>query len=432
MAVQRVIAPNGKTVKNADQIQCGGLKTTGTTLTIDAANASASTLTMQNSGAGDLTVNVLGAFQINSVPLDLSSNTDGYVLTYNSVGTKMELQAVPGSVGDKNASSQDYMLQANMVYNLMMEHVESMFLEDDLKNGRVDFFSDLTKISSSSQVAVDGYALQLDSTGTSNQSVDVMDSTANWPEISGGSFRDAKGQINTETGGGKQFDGTSLEMDIGTDLLVGEKYGAERTFASAEDWTTTTQLKCYHSADHTYVDRAIKWGFRLRNTAGTEWYSSLVNIVKADGDPPDQYTFDISGCPFLDDIKYIGVYGEAQSTAKTKIYIDVLTREQKVFYTSGNANSITLATTDTDVTDIFFLPYVANTTNTSITYKISLDGGTTWHTIVGGEENVWVAISGWVESFTNKRNIKVRLELATSDTADTPYVDDYLIMWKVA
>ena len=89
---------------------------------------------------------------------------------------------------------------------------------------------------------------------------------------------------------------------------------------------------------------------------------------------------------------------------------------------------------DADIKEVFYSDLVDVPEDTSYTVKLSLDGGTHWHLldIEEDEKNQWVDVTQWTEypDFDNLKNVKVRIDLSTSDSSVTPTFDDYLVMWK--
>lgn len=78
--------------------------------------------------------------------------------------------------------------------------------------------------------------------------------------------------------------------------------------------------------------------------------------------------------------------------------------------------------------------------NTVITMDISLDGGNHWLTDIGllwFENWLKTNIGGVLEkadggvAWDNKKNLKVKFNLSTTDTAVTPKLDDYVVLWRV-
>jgi len=115
------------------------------------------------------------------------------------------------------------------------------------------------------------------------------------------------------------------------------------------------------------------------------------------------------------------------------IYVDDVSLGIPNSYNStGHAVTLTTAT-DVDVTHIYYSNLVDLPEDTSYTVQISLDDGTNWHTLLGSEFDLWVDISTWTEypSFTDLKNIDVRIDLFSTDDQVTPLYDDYLLMWKL-
>lgn len=81
------------------------------------------------------------------------------------------------------------------------------------------------------------------------------------------------------------------------------------------------------------------------------------------------------------------------------------------------------------VSEFFFLASEEIPSGTSITNKVSFDGGTTWHTLVAGQTERWTEVDG-LAAWTRKDQIKIRIEL-NGDGVETPMLRGFFMIYRL-
>jgi hypothetical protein len=195
-----------------------------------------------------------------------------------------------------------------------------------------------------------------------------------------------------------------------------------RKTATSTSWSTTKTIRVWF-----YGVAGVQVQFYINDTACNGGWVTLK-------DGAQDITFDVTNITRTAVTSY-AVYVRPNSvTSNFTIYIDDIRYHTAItpYYTSGNVTFNQINTGNNDVSHVFFYPFDGILVSTAIVYKISLDGGITWHTVTDNEINKWVAISSWEESFVNKRNIQLKAEFSTSDTTKTAALDDFLLMYKLS
>jgi len=317
-----------------------------------------------------------------------------------------------------NPDEWTYMLQANVCYNIFLNHTEEVYLESELKNAVVDTFKGYGKLSSYSQVEVDGSALVLE--GSASVQIDSMD------DAEDGVTWDDEGDCLLTLETTIKHEGTgSAKLDLTKSDTTSWK-GIKKRDYSNQDWETPG------------YDEILLWIY------GEGLGEEVRCLIKGGGDNQYSQTFvlsagwqrvilDISTITGLHDVDEFRIQCKKGVIADQVIYVDdFCLRNSDTYQTSGYAIS-NATTTVADITQIYFTNLIDVPESTSYVCKISLDGGTTWHSLIEAEFDCWVDVSTWTEydTFTNLKNIKTRIELATTDNTVSPVYDDYLLMWKL-
>lgn len=313
----------------------------------------------------------------------------------------------------------DYMLQANILTALCLQHTESMVDEAGLRNCFVDFFQGNDKCTSFSQVQFNGSSAKLGYSIAPTQ-VDAMDSTTNWSEDTT-PFDPTKGTFALDTA--DKIEGTGSIRLSYTDN-DDKKYGVIRTFASTQNWSTYSTVSIKQKTSS--IENKAGFFIQLQDASGTKWTSVEIKPTLGWG----TINFDITSCTFLSAIKKITIGTRNHNADPANYWVDNvdINPTTNSYFTSGNIISETITVAE-DIKQIFFHRLTFDNDQTIVS-KISLDGGTTYHTLVDNEFDTWIQVDSWGESFANKRNIKIRHELSTTNTNISPELDDFFIQWK--
>jgi len=390
----------------------------------------------KNQTGGDLTLNDMGALIIPaSSQLDLGVRFSFYDVT-RSADLETEITSDNILINDGiqdltkaeslsylnfrtelipyNPEEWEYMLQANVIYNTFLNHTEVFYLESSLKNVFVDLFKGTDGISSSSQVEVDGAALLLGSDVTPVQKEDFED-VSDWVTDNQITFAISTDQVQEGTYSGKMNSNAGSSQWRGVSKVL-----------SSENWSSyDTILVWVHSPSG-----PAKIRFYIEDDVGGLQYTGTSSTPTGWGDKSKSISGLTRGA-----VSKVGIEIQKNDSASQDFYLDDLRlRNTSTYYSSGYSISTT-QTTVADVTYIYFSELTSMPEGTSRTIKVSLDGGTTYHTMVEDDQDFhqWVDVSTWAEygSFVNLKNIVVRIDLATTDTSKTPTYDDYFIMWKL-
>jgi len=329
----------------------------------------------------------------------------------------LEILSLKTEVEPYNPEEFVYTVQANILNSIFYAHSETVLLEENLKNTFADTFQSIEKVSSSYQVQFDGKACFL-GTGTASTQTDSFDSVANWTADAGYATIALETTIKHEgTGSGKL---TILDATSKTTWK-----GALRTYSSNQDWTSYGAITVW------IYGQGVGERARLKlTTSGGANYLTNYYILSSGW---QQVNFDISSVT-RNAIKKIRIEIVKNVTGDLITYWDDmrLVPTTVVYYTSGYVIS-NVVTTQANIRYMYVLDLDDLPEGTSYVKKISLDGGSHWHTLVDGDEETWLDVTQWAEysSFSNLKNIQVRFDLATTNTAVTPMIDDYAIMWKL-
>jgi len=303
-----------------------------------------------------------------------------------------------------------YVTQANILNNIFLNHTEFVHLEDSLKNVFVDTFQGVTKISSSSQIEVDGAGLLIASDSQEIQK-ENFDDISDWDNDAQTTFTLETTIKQEGTGSGKMISTTNAKSWRGCNKDI-----------SDENWETYDTI----SLDVYGVGIGEKIKIILTNNVTA--YETQEFLLSSGW---QTVYFDISQIS-RNLIKNINIQLQKNTSQDVIVYLDDLRiRNSESYYSSGYAIS-TVETLSMDIKWIYYCDLVDIVENTSYTIKISLDAGNHWHLLEEDEFRKWVDITQWSEysSFDNLKNLQVRIDLATMDISVTPLVDDYFVMWK--
>jgi len=356
--------------------------------------------------------------------------TDQVILT----GAEIEVSKISQAAGSKLVIAGRYMDRfqcgclANHLVAAFLGDDETYIRLDDASNALVDFFADSSKIESSADISVVGGEVTLDANTTDTQ-YDALDAVATppWYEVwySGdGAFALDTSVYNEGTG--------SLKMthtSTGTEQLW---YGIRKNIGSYQDWSSYGAVKIDIKTSIPNVQ--VQFGlyssgspiqYFYYTTSSTNWETAI---------------FDISSAS-RGSVYYCYFRLTRKSTSYTCNLDNWRRVSNPIYDTSGSLTSYAqVIQNGLDVYEI--LPYVNGfeAPFTSLSMDISLDGGNHWKTGLGIPRAVdwWQTTAGGVletadasEAWDNKKNLKVRFNLTTTDTEHTPTLDDYFVIWRV-
>ena len=330
-------------------------------------------------------------------------------ISYLSYGTELE---------PYNPPNYTFMLQANIIYTTFLNHSEEIFAETELKNGFADFFKGINNVSLQNQVIFDGASTHLEISNNTTSQLDNFDTISNWTAESGVTLT-----LETTT----KYEGTgSGKMTIANSVGENKWKYIEYDMTTGQNWNSYDSISLW-----VYGQRnGEKIRFKLIDTDSNA--ATTCDFLLSSG--WQQIYLDISEITRTSIQKIRIEVQKNNPSGDVTVYVDdmVLQGGDITYYSTGYLESNTI-TTPADVKEIFFSDLAFTSDNNSYVIKISLDGGTNWHQLDfdEGEKNKFMIVSNWAESFTNLKNIKVRIELSTSDTSESPLFDDYLIMWKL-
>ena len=365
--------------------------------------------------------------EVNALTEKTSSTNSDLILIEDSSNSFSKKKITLDNLLNSNSNCTDieHMIQANIVKSIMEMHCEGMILESQLKCSVVDFFSDLDKVSTATQVQNDGAGVFLDM-DSGDAVIEDFENISDWSEDS--TYNNSSAGTMSQDGTYKTEGSYSIKL-YHYNAKDSYYYGVKKDLGTSQDWSSSTFVKLKVRSLSSTADNIR---IRLKDSLGNTWTSSSSSISTSF----NQKSFDITSCTFLDDVRYIYIEIDIDSPDSESIYVDELVRTGgSIYFSSGSVESITRVTTSTDITHILLLEKVDTPADTTIVREISLDGGGNWHTInASTETKQWVDVSGWAEygSFTNLKNLRIKYSLSTSDTAKTPTVDDYYIAYKVA
>lgn len=313
-----------------------------------------------------------------------------------------------------------YFMQLNVIRDIFNNDYESVLMSGAIKNTKLMFFQTLADFNTYSQV--DCLSGNMELAKSSSTKLDAMDSITNWAE-DGTIAEKNTGTFSLNTDAAHYIEGTgSILMDVDFPS-PNKRYIIKKTITSA-DWSSYDELKIWVKCDH--PDDANSPILTL-SINGIETSS----LTLANGS--QYYTFDITGITRTAVTSW-SIKIKQHDGVAFKAYCDDLNgiTAAATYYTSGNGESVTV-TTPTDIKEIFVYEKIVDEPEvTTIVKKISLDDGTTWHTLTGSEFNQWVDITAWVESFTVENKLRIRIELTTTDNTVTPKYDDIMVAYKLA
>lgn len=117
--------------------------------------------------------------------------------------------------------------------------------------------------------------------------------------------------------------------------------------------------------------------------------------------------------------------------ASAPIYIcqiSALKKAQTSYFHSGHI-IFNFIETGADISEMFIHANDNVLFKTQIVYKITLDNGINWHTLLDNEFDTWLLTEGWNMSY--RRGLGVRIEMFSEDPTVTPALDDFFVMYRL-
>jgi len=349
-----------------------------------------------NDGNSDITDTEIAKFLLNAI--------EGVLLN----GHEMQLLNPPDDV---------YFSMINTMRDVFNNDYENVLMPDSLKNARVIFFQGSGDVESNSNCQMSDGNLELSTTGDSTK--DNCDSITGYAEDTTKAYNKGSFALNTNANYYKTSTG-SIDMNYNI-TKTGDSYGIFKTVTS-EDWSSNSGAKVWVNCTHSNTTRPT---FVFYFYSGGAWRETAP-IVLSNG--VNELSFDISALSRSGVTKY-GYYLTCNDAEDFHAYIDDVRLTSTTHNSSGNIESST-EDLPGDVASIFVLERVASLPEScSKTVKLSLDG-TNWHTITDSDFEEWLDVSGWSEQ-TALNKLRIRVELATTDSVYTPQYDDILVAYKL-
>lgn len=311
-----------------------------------------------------------------------------------------------------------YFAQLNIIRDIFNNDYESALMSEAIKNTKLLFFQTIGELNTFNQVECISGNLELEKETSS--AVDVLDSISGFVEIGSSSDKN-QGTFSLNTDAAHKIEGTgSIKLDVDNPQKKYD-YVIEKTI-STEDWSSYNEVKIWLKS--TYVGANPPDLVLIINGKQT----SPLTTFNGSG----YYTFDVSAISRSAVTTWAICLKNHGSTAYVAYADDLLGVGSAVnYYLSGWGESATIDTVS-DIDAVYIYDKIASEPiNTAVALKVSLDGGTTWHTVAGDEYQTWIDVSTWVESFIDTHNLRVRIELDTTDNTVTPSYDDVMVAYKL-
>ena len=309
-------------------------------------------------------------------------------------------------------------------------HIER---EDDFDNVFVDTFSDMSKIDANTNIQVLNGRVTLDSTQTLVQyeSCDAIGPWL-WQYSTEGNF-----SIDTVV----QKEGTGCFKL--SDTTVGGSYvGQFRNYIRKyinpnEDWSAYGEFGIWVRS--TVAGSKV----RMRIYNQSPFASVFAEYTIQAANTWEWFAIDISQMDHSA-IYYVYIWMERRAVPYD-LFIDDMNRGTTPIYdASGSFENVTIQPhaddSHHDIYEMLLLNEFEEIPDTTVTFDLSLDGGTHWLTGLGYHhfENWLQTVSGgYLETadasvaWDNKRNLKMRFNLATTDTSVTPEINGLSAIWRV-
>ena len=379
---------------------------------------------------GELQIPINQYFDIGfmySLPLICSSNSIKQLINENKIiindnirdlnkDESLKAVTLQSTLEIYNPQDYEYMMQANLIQNCFYNNSEDFFLKNNLKNCFLDFLLGQENLSEFSNVQFNGRAVGLSNTTEGIQN-DNFDSLNNWNCLT---VSDTSLSLEYTI----KYEGiASGKFVISSNVGALKQRRIRKTFSVLQDFSLYDVLSLRIFGNGGEQVR-IEFVDQFSNV-----FSSNYSLIKSGW---QKVSFDIS---LLNrkNVKYINICVIKNTSNELITYFDDMrlvlqtqSYNQNGYIISNNINTIT------DISHIYFNDFVDLPDGTDYNIELSLDDGQHWHQIdINNDKGKWLDVSLWAEQFDNKRNIKMKCNLTTTDISVTPQIDDYVIMWKL-
>jgi len=321
-----------------------------------------------------------------------------------------------------NPPEETYFAQLNILRDIFENDYENVMMMSSIKNTAVMFFASFTGMGTYNNVNCISGNMEL--SASSETSLDECDSLTNWDEAPVGSNR---GVLSLNTNSDHYVESTGSIQAYVDSPSAAKTYEIEKTITSA-DWSAYEQLKVWIKSTHTDNGNPVSARLGLKEGGDAIQYSSYVEI----GNGAGYYTFDVSALSRTAVTQWSVEFYFTDSETHYN-YVDDLNGTDTDTYQTSGWWQCPGRTLPTDVSEVFCYEKIADLPEgASRTVKVSLDGGTNWHTLTGMEFGTWLDVTAWAEyeDFTVKNEFSMRVELDSTDDAVTPKYDDIMVAYK--
>jgi len=333
--------------------------------------------------------------------------------------TRQQILAVQQSL--ERVATVDYAQIYGIFRRVARAHDEQWPLPEELDVASVDFFKSGDKLETLYRTSlISGTSLTLGAYTVTSATLDNCESLKDWSEAEFAD--DGKLDLDTQV----RYQGNaSLKVTYTKTGAEEFRYRIKKTLRAPQDWSDYVFLRVW-------VRGSSATNFRIRLCINEKDFVSSDFVVSGTGWV--QLYFDISAC----DRSSVTSFG-FQFTKESVQYscnLDQIELVDARYYGTGYAISRTVELSK-NVEKVYLGVYdLSPAIITSVSYDLSLDGGSHWKTNVLPERWLSALPGGALEtpdsgSWSRKDRLKIKFNLSTTDSSYTAELDDYILMWKL-